>query len=94
MALVSNNAVNTAVTASTTAQNAIEASSGRLGFLITNNGSEDVYVAFGETATTSNGHKLAAGQSVTEKSFGYVFNGLISVITASGTSALVVTEFK
>lgn len=71
-------------TALNTASTLAAADATRKIFMLQNNGVLDVYVAFGVTATTVNGFKVAAGGSLTLDNA--VATSAISVITASGTN--------
>lgn len=71
-------------TALSTASTLVAADAVRKFFMLQNNGVLDVYVAFGVTATTINGFKIAAGASMTLDNA--VATAAISVITASGTN--------
>jgi len=71
-------------TALATASTLVAADATRKIFMLQNNGVLDVFVAFGVTATTINGFKVAAGASLTLDNA--VATSAISVITASGTN--------
>jgi len=71
-------------TALATASTLAAADATRKIFMLQNNGVIDVYVAFGTTATTINGFKVAAGGSLTLDNA--VATSAISVITAAGTN--------
>lgn len=90
----SRNSTQTSVTVTTSKTLVLEASLGRLGFVITNNGSEPVYIGFGSEADTSIGHYLAPKASVSEKSIGFEYAGEMNAVTSSSTSVLAVTTFE
>jgi hypothetical protein len=94
MSLLARNATNSTEEVTTSSTSLLEANDGRLGFVVTNNGATDVYITFGETATTSNGHLLASGDSFSDLAIGFMYPGAINAITASGTSDLVITKFS
>lgn len=61
-------------------------------FLIVNLGVNDVYIAFGETATIAGSIKLPAGIGFYESSRPDLFQGQVNAIADSGSSDVRVTE--
>lgn len=84
----SGSATTTTPTVTTSSSEVLAANANRKGALITNPGSTTVYLNFDAAATTS--HHPLKGDGNTQVG---AYTGSITAITASGTQALVVSEF-
>jgi len=78
-------------TVTATAANIVPANASRKFAMIQNNGTIDIYVAIGVTATTTNGFKLAPNATMTFDAA--VATNAFSAITASGTNSNIVHLF-
>lgn len=85
------------VTATTTSSTALAANASRLDAVITNTGTSLCYIARGATATAGQGIPLNPGSATTaggsyNMNSTNLYRGIITVITASGTTTLAISE--
>lgn len=89
------NATCTAVTVGATSTSVLAANARRVGFILTNDSTEDIYVTLGSTATMNSGLLLKAnGGSMSDAAFGFQYTGPISAICSSGSKNLLVTHYQ
>lgn len=94
MAFISKTVLDESVSiAATGVEDLIESDGNYIEWVITNNGENSAMIRFGSNATSTEGHLLAAGESVSKKMLRLSYEGKVTGYSEAGTT-LYVSKFQ
>lgn len=85
-------ATNTAVNVGVTDTSILAANTARKGFVVTNDGTVNVYISLGATAVAGQGIRLNAGGGAFQGDINSLWQGSVRGIAVGGTCAVTVCE--